>query len=247
VSAYASGGYYRPGDPIQLVADEIARYLDLGFDAYKMKIGGLPLQADVERVSAARKALGSDRRLALDANNAWSDVTEALRVISAVEPFDIWWVEEPFLPDDVRSHARLAERSPIPIATGEIEATRWAFGELLEHRAADIIQPDACVCGGITEWIKIARTAASFGVPVAPHWHANLHAELAAATPNCLTVEYFALEEGIYNFEALLSDRLQVANGEIVLTDMPGIGIELDEEQVEYRRVRLTGAPGGDR
>lgn len=236
-TAYASGGYYRPGDPVGLVAEEVERYIALGFRDYKMKFGGLPLADDVARVAAARDVLGPDRRLALDINNGWDDVTAAMRAIAAVEEFDIWWVEEPFLPDDIRSHARLARRSPIPIATGEVEATRWAFGELLEQQAADILQPDACVCGGVTEWLKIARAAEALGVPVAPHWHANLHAELAVATPNCLTVEYFALEEGIYNFEALVQGPLEIVDGDIVLGTSAGIGFDLDEEQLERHRV----------
>jgi L-alanine-DL-glutamate epimerase-like enolase superfamily enzyme len=166
--------------------------------------------------------------LALDINNGWQDTTEAMRAIRAVAPFDIWWIEEPFLPDDVRSHVRLSQKSPIPIATGEIEATRWAFAELMEQHAAEIIQPDACVCGGVTEWMRIARAAHALGVPVAPHWHANLHAQLSAATPNCLTVEYFALAEGIYNFEAIVQAPLQVAAGRIILPNEPGIGVTLD-------------------
>lgn len=239
-AAYASGGYYRPGDPVALVTGEVERYLALGFSDYKMKFGGLPLPEDIARVAAAREALGPERRLALDINNGWRDVTEAMRAIAAVAEFDIWWVEEPFLPDDVRSHVRLAQRSPIPIATGEIEATRWAFAELLEQQAAHILQPDACVCGGITEWIRIARTAESFGIPVAPHWHANLHAELAVGTPNCMTVEYFALEEGIYNFEALVRGPLEIAGGEILLGTSPGIGFDLDEEQLERHLVPIA-------
>jgi L-alanine-DL-glutamate epimerase-like enolase superfamily enzyme len=233
VEAYGSGGYYRPGDPVALVTEEVERYIALGFRDYKMKFGGLPLAEDVARVAAAREALGPDRRLALDINNGWDDVTEAMRAIAAVAEFDIWWVEEPFLPDDIRSHRRLAERSPIAIATGEIEATRWAFAELIEQKAAHILQPDACVCGGVTEWIRIARTAESFGIPVAPHWHANLHAELAACTPNCMTVEYFALGEGIYNFEALVEKPLEVADGKIVLGSSPGIGFDFDPEKLE--------------
>lgn len=240
VEAYGSGGYYRPGDPVQLVTGEVERYVALGFQDYKMKFGGLPLADDVARVAAAREALGPDRRLALDINNGWNDVTEAMRAIAAVEEFDIWWVEEPFLPDDIRSHRRLNQRSPIAIATGEIEATRWAFAELIEQEAADILQPDACVCGGVTEWIRIARTAESFGIPVAPHWHANLHAELAACTPNCITVEYFALVEGIYNFEALVEKPLEVADGKIVLGSAPGIGFDLDQDQLERYSVPPT-------
>lgn len=244
VPAYASGGYYRDGDPVEAVVGEMERYRALGFTRYKIKVGGLPLAGDVARVAAARETIGPDAELALDVNNGWRSSDEALRAIRAFEPYGIWWVEEPLSPDDVAGHADLVKRSPITIATGEIEATRWAFADLLRHRGADILQPDACVAGGVSEWMKIAHAAASFDRSVAPHWHANVHAQLAAATTNTLAVEYFALSEDIYNFEALLQRELVVEDGEIVLDDTPGIGIALDEEAVE--RHRLSGrVPAG--
>jgi L-alanine-DL-glutamate epimerase-like enolase superfamily enzyme len=243
VAAYASGGYYRPGDPIANVVDEVKRYQELGFTDFKLKFGGLALGEDLERVKAARTQIGPAGRLALDINNGWRDTTEAMRAIAALVPLDIWWVEEPFSPDDVRSHMRLNERSPIPIATGEIEATHWAFADLLERRAAEILQPDACVCGGVTEWMKIARSAETYGVLVAPHWHANLHAQLAAVVPNCLPVEYFAPPEGIYNLEAIMRSPLTVTDGRIVLPSEPGIGVEFDSEAVAGFTTRAPAAP----
>lgn len=248
VPAYASGGYYREGDPIAAVVGEMERYLALGFTRFKIKVGGLPLAEDVARVAAARATIGPAAELALDVNNGWRSSDEALRAIRAFEPHDIWWVEEPLSPDDVAGHADLVRRSPITIATGEIEATRWGFADLLRHQAADILQPDACVAGGISEWMKIAHAAAAFDRSVAPHWHANVHAQLAAATTNCTAVEYFALSEDIYNFEALLERELVVENGEIVLDDTPGIGITLDEEAVARYRIGgevLAGAGDG--
>lgn len=232
VAAYASGGYYREGDPIDLVVGEMSRYKDLGFTKFKIKIGGLPLEGDVARVAAVRDLIGPDAELALDANNAWQSSDEALRAIRRFEPYGIWWIEEPLSPDDIAGHADLVKRSPITIATGEIEATRWGFGDILRAGGAEILQPDACVAGGISEWMKIAHLAASFGRTVAPHWHANLHAELAAATTNCTAVEYFALQEDIYNFEALLETEMKVEDGEILLNDLPGLGIVLNEEVV---------------
>jgi len=232
IPAYASGGYYRDGDPIANVRDEVERYRARGFRDYKMKVGRLSLDEEVERVRAAREALAPDARLALDANNAWTDVDTALRAAEAFAPFDIWWLEEPFLPDDVAAHAELAGRSPIPVATGEIEATRWAFQDVLRQRAAAILQPDAGVCGGIGVWLEIARDAAAAGVDVAPHWHANLHAHLAAAADNCICIEYFALDEDVYNFEAVVSEPLRVQDGLAILGDAPGLGFDLDAEAI---------------
>jgi L-alanine-DL-glutamate epimerase-like enolase superfamily enzyme len=237
VAAYASGGYYRPGDARENVVGELERYRALGFTDFKLKFGGLPLHEDVERVAAARETLGPGPRIALDVNNGWRTLEQAMRAVEALHEHDVWWVEEPFSPDDVRNHALLAERSPIPIATGEIEATRWGFAQLVEQNAAHILQPDVCVLGGIAEWRRIAALAASFDLPVAPHWHANLHAQLAAATPNCLTVEYFALSEGIYNFEQLVANPLAVRDGMIQLDDTPGIGVEIDWDAVNAHSI----------
>jgi L-alanine-DL-glutamate epimerase-like enolase superfamily enzyme len=234
VTAYASGGYYRPGDPCDNVAAELERYRQLGFTDFKLKFGGLPLRDDLERVATARRTLGPDARLALDINNGWQTLEQAIHAIDALHQYDIWWIEEPFQPDDIANHSLLAARSPTPIATGEIEATRWGFAQLVDQHAAHILQPDACVAGGISEWRRIAALAAAHDIPVAPHWHANLHAQLAAATPNCTTVEYFALSEGIYNFEELVANPLTVKDGRITLDQAPGIGIELDWDAVRH-------------
>jgi L-alanine-DL-glutamate epimerase-like enolase superfamily enzyme len=240
VAAYASGGYYRPGDPRDNVAAELARYRGLGFTDFKLKFGGLPLQDDLERVATARQVLEPAARLALDINNAWQTLEQAMHAIDALHRYDIWWIEEPFPPDDIANHSLLAARSPIPIATGELEATRWGFAQLLDQHAAHILQPDACVAGGISEWRRIAALAAGRDIPVIPHWHANLHAQLAAATPNCTTVEYFALSEGIYNFEQLVSNPLTVRDGHIALDQAPGIGIELDWDAVSHHAIGKT-------
>ena len=163
-----------------------------------------------------------------------------MRAVEALRQFDIWWIEEPFPPDDIANHARLAARSPIPIATGELEATRWGFAQLVNHQAAHILQPDACVAGGISEWRRIAAHAAGHDIPVIPHWHANLHAQLAAATPNCIAVEYFALSEGIYNFEQLVTNPLAVEDARITLDQVPGIGVELDWDAVRDHAIAAT-------
>ena len=235
VPAYASGGYYRPGDPIDLIQAELADYLARGFADVKIKVGGAPLEVDVQRVRAARAAIGPRGRLALDANNAWRTPHDAIRFARAVEDADIWWLEEPLPPDDVAGHAEIARVLEMPVATGEIHATRWEFADLIARRAADILQPDAGVAGGVSEWLKIAHTAASFNLPVAPHWHANLHAHLTAAVGNGLVVEYFVLEQDIYNFERLLTPetRLRVQDGQILLPGHPGLGITLDPAALE--------------
>ena len=185
----------------------------------------------------ARETIGPRARLGLDANNAWTSPSEAIRFARAVERYEPWWLEEPLRPDDVAGHAEIARVLDLPVATGEIHATRWDFRDLIAQRAADILQPDAGVLGGISEWLKVAHTAASFDLPVAPHWHADVHVHLAAAVANCLTVEYFLLEEDIYNFERLLAERLRPKDGMIPLPQRAGVGLVLDDAAVARYRV----------
>ncbi|WP_131736041.1 mandelate racemase/muconate lactonizing enzyme family protein [Actinomadura roseirufa] len=240
VPAYASGGYYRPDDGpyAQAVAREIEANRAAGFTDHKIKVGRLPVAEDAARVRAAAEVIGAEGRLALDANNAYRDAAEALRAARAFEraagEAGLWWFEEPLSPDDIAGHAELARVLETPVATGEIHQTRHEFRALIEHRAADLLQPDAGVLGGVTEYLRVANAASTFGLQVAPHWHANLHAHLAAATPNTLAVEHFAADKDIYNFERLLTPetRLRAADGAVHLGDGPGLGIEFDEAAV---------------
>lgn len=240
VPAYASGGYYRPdeGDWVPAVRKEIRLNASLGFSDHKIKVGGLSLREDAARVAAAVEEAGPDGRVALDCNNAYRNVMEAMQAIRAFEAAagqrGLWWIEEPLAADDIEGHAELNRRTTTAIATGEIHATRWEFRSLLSQGAADLLQPDLGVLGGVNEWMRVAHTAETFGVPVAPHWHANAHVHVAAAAPNCLAIEHFALEKDIYNFELLLepSTRLQVEDGNALVPDRPGLGIELDEAAV---------------
>ena len=239
VPAYFSGGYHREdGDVVEVVAAEAERAVAAGYDAMKIKVGFVPLRVDLQRIRAAREVLGPDRRLALDANNAWATAAEALPAVRAMDAYDPWWMEEPLGPDDVAGHARLASDLLTPIATGEIEATRWGFLALIQAGAADILQPDACVLGGVTEWVKVAHLAAAHGIPVAPHWNADIHTQLAAATPNCLVVEFFDVTEDVYNFDLVLAEHLAPEQGEIPVPDRPGVGLVLDERALE--RYRMT-------
>src|SRR5262245_12927146 len=208
------------------------------FTDHKIKVGGLPVEQDAARVAAASEAIGGRGRLALDANNAYRTVDGALRAARAFEraagPNGLWWFEEPLSPENIAGHAELARILETPVATGEIHQTRWEFAQLINCHAADVLQPDAGVLGGVTEWLRVAHAADAFGFQVAPHWHANLHAHLAAAVPNALAIEHFDLGKDIYNFERLLTEqsRLHVRDGAAHLSDRSGIGVEFDEATV---------------
>jgi L-alanine-DL-glutamate epimerase-like enolase superfamily enzyme len=232
VPAYASGGYYLAGKTPKKLGDEMASYVKAGFKAVKMKVGRLSPAEEEARVRAARDAVGPDVQLMLDANNAWSDVPTALAYCRRFEPYDPYWIEEPFSPDDVDGHAKLAELTPIVVATGEIGYGRWYHKELLDKRGAEILQTDACVCGGITEWKRIAALAAGYGVTLCPHWFHDVHAPLVAATPNSRYVEFF-IDDQVLNFRRLIDKQLKFKNGDLILHQTPGLGFQFAEKAVK--------------
>ncbi len=233
VPAYASGGYYAEGKSPTHLAEEVAGYVGQGFRAVKIKVGReRDLKAEAARVAAVRDAIGPDVALFLDANNAWPDAATAVRYIRAFEAYGIGWIEEPVMPDNLVQSAAVADHVTVPVATGEIEATRWGFRAVIEARAAQVLQPDAAVCGGVTEWVRIAALAAAFDLPVAPHWFSDLHCHLVAATPNATWVEYFP-DTSVLNIWRLVREPVLARDGLIVPPDRPGHGIELDRDAVE--------------
>jgi len=231
VPVYASGGYYGPDKGLPELAAEIERYRARGFADVKIKVGGATLAVDEARIALARDIVG-EGRVALDANNAWANLAAALPAVRRFEKFEPWWLEEPFPPDAIGAFVDLAPRCAIPLATGELEATRWPFRDLIERRGVHIVQADATVCGGVTEWLRIAHLAAGFDLPMAPHWAPDLHAHLVAAVENGLTVEYFTPDEDIVNFPTLLASHLDISDGLIHLSQAPGHGIDLDAAAV---------------
>lgn len=234
VPAYASGGYYQPGKTPDKLAAEMAQHVKEGFRAVKMKVGLESVAGERKRIAAVREAIGDDVRLMLDANNAWRDLPTALEYMRAFEPYHPFWIEEPFSPDDIDNHVRLARATPVTVATGEVEAGRWRFKDLIASGATTILQTDATVCGGITEWRRIAATADSHGITVAPHaWH-DVHIHLAASVPNATYVEWMP-DDHIVNFRRLIDRQLQAEDGNLLVPKEPGLAFRFDDDAIaEY-------------
>ncbi|NWK79403.1 mandelate racemase/muconate lactonizing enzyme family protein [Aquitalea sp. LB_tupeE] len=231
VPAYASGGYYVEGKTAGHLGEEMASYVALGFKAVKMKTGRETPQAEALRVKAARDAIGPDVELMLDCNNGWTDTVQAMEYLCRMEEYHPYFIEEPFSPDDIESHARLAKLIRIPVATAEIGYGRWYHKQLLDMGGAAILQTDAAVCGGITEWKRIAAMAAAYGVQMCPHWFHDVHAALVAATPNARYVEFF-WDDQVLNFRRLLDRQLEHKAGRVLLHQSPGLGFGFDEKQI---------------
>ncbi len=168
VKAYATGTYRkRDGDPLDYIADEVARYKSEGFSALKLKIG-FEVDEDLALISKVRDVIGSEMGLMLDANHGY-DAVDAIRLARAAEAFNIGWFEEPVSPEDLDGYLAVKSSTSIPMAGGESEYTRFGFREIFRRRAMDYIQPDTCAAGGLSECKKIADMANAFGIRYVPH------------------------------------------------------------------------------
>src|SRR5262245_57732718 len=168
VQAYATGLYRRKsGDPLRYLAEEAAGSVAEGFAAVKLKVG-FGVEEDAAVTRAVRAAIGPGVALMIDANHAY-DATAAIRLGRMIEAQDIFWFEEPVPPEDVAGYRAVKAALAIPIAGGECEYTRFGFRELVVSRAVDIVQPDTCAAGGLSECKKIADMAEAFGVRYNPH------------------------------------------------------------------------------
>ena len=164
----------------------------------------------------------------------------ALQLANALAPYDPYFYEEPLRPEHLPAWSRLRAQMQVPLATGESLYTRFEFLELMAAQGADIIQPDVCVCGGLLEMRKIAAIAEAHYVSVAPHnpmgplaTAVNVH--FAAAAPNFKILEY-VLPVGT-EWEQSIIDPYLPEDGYLLLRDVPGLGIDVDEEALRDNEV----------
>ena len=235
IPTYIAGGSYEEGKGLKELAQEMEKNVSMGARAIKMKIGGAPINEDVERVRVVREAIGDKVKLLVDANNAYR-YYEAIEIARKMEKYDIFWFEEPVAPDDYRGHAMIAAATSIPIATGENEYTRYGFRDLLEHRSAAIFNPDAQILGGVTEFMKVAALAAAYDLPVAPHGNQDVHVHLVSAIANGLIVEYYR-DSVDPMWGKTFKEQLVLKDGFLEPPNRPGFGIELNEPALKQYRV----------
>jgi L-alanine-DL-glutamate epimerase-like enolase superfamily enzyme len=236
VPTYIAGGYYEEGKGLPELAQEMIENVALGARAVKMKVGAVSLAEDADRVRAVREAVGPDIKVMVDANCAYR-AYQAIQLAKRIEEYDIFWFEEPVAPDDYEGHARLAVQTSIPIATGENEYTRYGFRDLIAHGAAAILNADAQVMGGVTEFMKVAALAQAHDLDIAPHGDQNVHVHLVSAIANGLIVEYYRdsvdpMWRQMYRDTLLLND-----DGTLSPPDRPGLGVELNDEALAPWRV----------
>lgn len=236
IPAYIAGGYYEEGKGLQQLAHEMEENLELNAKAIKMKIGGVSIREDVERVRVVRETIGPDIKLLVDANNAYT-AYQAIDIARKMEPYDIFWFEEPVAPDDYRGHAQVARATSIPVATGENEYTRYGFRDLIAHEAAAILNPDAQVLGGITEFMQIAALAAAHDLHIAPHGAQEVHIHLITAISQGLILEVY--RETVDPLRGqIFTDRLVLdRDGYVTAPERPGLGVEPNYDLLQRYRV----------
>jgi galactonate dehydratase len=230
------------GEPSEC-ADNAAKLIEqYGYTALKMSPFGpkgfeqpenAKLRQAEKRLEAVRNAVGEDVDIGVDAHARIVEPVRAVQMAEVLEPFRPMFLEEPLRPENIPALAEVKQKIRVPLATGEMLYTKHQFHELLRHRAADIIQPDVCVTGGLTECRKIAAIAEANYVTVAPHNPMGplatvINVHFAASTPNFLILEYIPDDQP--GRGDLLKEPLKVENGHLPIPDKPGWGVELNEE-----------------
>jgi D-arabinonate dehydratase len=199
-----------------------------GFTAYKTKVGNKLLEEEAERLYVIREAIGSDADLFIDANQAWT-VNEAITAVDELSEFDPSWVEEPISEFNIDGHPRVAERIDPPLATGEMFYRPERFGYLFKNGGIEVAQPDLIRAGGVTGQLDVARQAASYDVPFAPHFYYSISAHLVSAAPTGWIIEYIPE----YDIAPALETPPTIDDGYLELSDEPGHGYAIDREARE--------------
>lgn len=216
-----SGGFLNA--PLEQVLENATAAREAGIGGIKIKVGHPDHRVDMTRLDAMRTHLGDDFPLMVDANQQWDRPT-ALRMCRAMEPYNLTWIEEPLDAYDYVGHADLARAIDTPIATGEMLASVAEHVKLIEQGSCDVIQPDAPRVGGITEFLKLTTLAAQAGLTLAPHFAMEIHCHLAATYPTEPWVEHFDWLDPLFN------ERMAIADGRMIVSDRPGLGITLSDQ-----------------
>jgi D-galactarolactone cycloisomerase len=227
--AYA-GGLSLGFQPVESLEREVQKYVEQGYKAIKLRVGQ-DVRADAERVGHIRKVFGDGLKIAVDAATRYS-IMDIQAIAAYCEKYNVWWLEEPFTPDNIAGYKAIRRYTSTPLAAGENHFTKQSFRELLREGAVDIVQADCTKAGGITEVKKIADMAAAHHVMVAPHTSqsvlsaaANLH--LLAAIPNGLVHEADLAPVNPFR-DRLAKNAIHLENSKMSPPGGYGLGLEID-------------------
>ncbi|MEM6428509.1 MAG: mandelate racemase/muconate lactonizing enzyme family protein [Deinococcota bacterium] len=214
--------------PIDKLLQQTDDNLAKGFHAIKMKVGRANIAEDVERVKLMREHLGDGFALMVDANMRWR-VDEAVRAARAFAPYDLTWLEEPIIPEDYQGHAQVAQEGGIPIASGENLRSLWEFKQLISCGGAAFPEPDVTNCGGVTSFMKVARLAEAFNLPVTSHGAHDITVHLLAACPNRSYLEAHG-----FGLENYVTEPFVIQDGHAIAGMQPGHGVNFDWHKLEH-------------
>ncbi len=237
VPIYGSGGFTSLTAP-ELTAQLGAWVHDNGIPRVKMKIGtswGTDLAGDMRRIELARRAIGPDAELFVDANGAYTP-KQAIRLDEWSRDFGVTWFEEPVSSDDLAGLAEIRARTASEVAAGEYGYDLAYFQRMCAAHAVDCLQADVSRCAGITEWLRVAAIAAGHGLELSGHCAPSLHAHPACAIQNLRHVEYFA--DHVRADHLLFEGVLEPAPGGVLVPDLsrPGLGLRLKRADAEPYR-----------
>lgn len=234
-----AGGYYGPNKDLDKLCEEYMEYVSQGYKHVKLMVGGVTMEEDLQRFIAVRKALPKDVSLAVDVNGVWDDPKAVLRWIERAEKEggEIAFLEEPLPTENFDGFTWLRNRTNIPIASGEFLASRWTFKELFEKNAVDIVRADVTLCGGITEWRRIAAIASAYHLKLIPHYFASLHLNVALAFPGSEMIEVVSQIDKNSSFALLAGESYEMKDGIAYPKHLPGLGLTIDHEKMDYYTV----------
>jgi D-galactarolactone cycloisomerase len=250
IRPYATGMYFTDhSNPAKDFEAEAKLYISQGFKAMKMKVG-LGVKADVENVKMMREIIGPDIQLMVDSNHAYT-LREATELARKIEKYDIGWFEEPLSPEFYAQYNELRSKTTIPIAGGECEYLRFGFQQLIQNKSVDIIQPDICAAGGLTEAKRISAIASANGIDIIPHtWGTSIGLHVALhfisnieSIPGRMyqpefLIEFDQTENGLR--DNLSFPKIEMKDGMIEVPNGPGLGIDIDESVLERYAVCKT-------
>lgn len=233
---YYSGGHYptdsdKTADMLAYLEKDLVPTIERGFRSFKIKIGRGRVQQDLERIALCRELIGPDCQLMLDAFCAY-DPDTIIPMARKFEKHDITFLEEPVPLDDIPGCAHVAANVSMPVAMGESHYTMAQFRDIINSRAARILQPDVAYVGGITGFIQYAGIAAFHGLKLAPHWCHDLSVQLALSIPEVMGLEYMDEDSALFLIQKVIANPVKAKDGFVEAPEGPGHGLILDEKAV---------------